>query len=272
GKFFAQFHTKTPVRLANCDGVLKIVGEAVTFVTEVEPRLRILVYKQRSERADVAKAVVLERRALPGSPGVGAQRVFQRTQAQQVHHHQLAVGLPPIREEATFGSPAMGEEACILCNPGPLDTIEDVVCEASDLGMRLKILAAGEDAAEENGGIDRRNLGFPHAFTGADIREMEEESPVGWQFAPQRAQSREHTGAGVSQADVSAFVPDAEGGQTEAGRGNAGYRGVIRAGDLTAIFDESSLIARLLEEVKKICFLQFFEKSIVSIGQLGRCG
>ena len=58
------------------------------------------------------------------------------------------------------------------------------MCKLIDVSV-LKILPAGENAAQQDGRVHRRNLGFPYPFAGVDVRKMIEESAMRGYFVPQ---------------------------------------------------------------------------------------
>jgi hypothetical protein len=52
----------------------------------------------------------------------------------------------------------------------------------------LKMLTAGEDAAQQDGGIDGRHFRVPHSFACVDIGKVVEEPAVRGEFVPQKRQ------------------------------------------------------------------------------------
>src|ERR1700722_825916 len=82
GKRLAQFNAKAAVYIRRNRGIREVVGKLVPLAPEVEPRLRVLVYKQRRKRTDVLLAVILEPGPLPCQPCRSVQRVRAGTHPQ----------------------------------------------------------------------------------------------------------------------------------------------------------------------------------------------
>ena len=91
------------------------------------------------------------------------QRMCGRTDSQQVHHHQLAVIVPPVLEKSEFRLPAVGQQSCVRRQPGPVHTVKDLSREPGDLAMRK---CAGRSALRTAGSLYRwtisRNPKFVH--------------------------------------------------------------------------------------------------------------
>ena len=81
----------------------------------------------------------------------------------------------------------------------------------------VKMLAAGENAAEQYRGIDRRNLRVPHPFAGVDVGKVKEESAMCGQLVPQKRQALDYPQARLGMADEAALLSDANGRQAETG-------------------------------------------------------
>jgi hypothetical protein len=64
-----QAQAEDAVRIGGDNRILEIVRILVALIAKVEPGLRILVDKQRSERANVTQAVVVKNGPFPGKPG-----------------------------------------------------------------------------------------------------------------------------------------------------------------------------------------------------------
>src|SRR5215813_4440374 len=103
GKLLLQLYTEAAMNLGRRNGVLEVICVPVPLRSEIKPCLGILVNKQRSVRADVAKAVVFEKRSFPGIPCLNRQGVRGGSQAEKVHHHVLAVVIPSERQKTDFG-------------------------------------------------------------------------------------------------------------------------------------------------------------------------
>jgi len=91
----------------------------------------------------------------------------------------------------------------------------------------LKVLAAGEDAAEQNCGIDRRDLGVPDSFAGIDVGEVKEESAMRRQLPPKKDEGRDDAQARILVGEEAALLRDADCGQAEAGGGHTGQKSAL---------------------------------------------
>ena len=262
GELRVQFHAKSPMHVGGDHGVLEIVRISVALVAKIEPRLRILIDEQRRERADVAQPVVFEDGSLPGEPRVAVERMGRRSHAQQVHHHQLAVEVPPRRNESKFRRPSVRKQACIFRKPGPVHAIEDGMGQLVDVFV-LKMLAAGQHAAEQNRGIDRRDLRIPHSLAGVDIREVIEESAMRGQLVPEKRQALDDAQPRVRVADKAALFGDANCRQAEAGGGDAGAEARVLGANIAAVLDQARLRIGLLPEEQEAGVLQVVQKLVV---------
>jgi len=192
-----------------------------------------------------------------------------RAHSEQIDHHQFAVVVPFAGEEAELGCPAHREQRGVFGDPGPVDAIEDGVGEVDDV-LILKVLAAGEDAAEQDGGVDGGDFGVPDAFAGVDVGEVKEEAAMGGELSPEEDESVDDAETGVLVRDVTALFRDADGREAEAGGGDAGdYAGVVDA-DVAAIFDQAGLGIGLFPEEEEAATFELFEKLIVFGGERGR--
>ena len=80
-------------------------------------------------------------------------------------------------------SPAVRQNAGIFGEPFPIDAVENFVGQLADLRM-FEMLAAGQDAAKQQRGIDRRKFRLPEPLAGADIGPVIEESVLVGQSLP----------------------------------------------------------------------------------------
>src|ERR1700726_351152 len=69
GELRSQVQTEAPMDSGGDDRVLEIVGILVMLVAKIKPSLGILMNEERSERTDIADAVVFECRPFPSAPG-----------------------------------------------------------------------------------------------------------------------------------------------------------------------------------------------------------
>src|ERR1700722_5291102 len=139
----------------------------------------------------------------------------------------------------------------------------------------LEVLPAGKNSAEQDGGVDRGNLGIPDSFAGVKVGKVVEESPMGGQLFPKKTQASHDTLACVGERNIAPLVSNAESRQPKASRGNTShYSGVIDV-KITSVFDHSGLRVGLLPEIEEICFLQFLQQLVIRRGKIclgGRTG
>src|ERR1051325_7759646 len=105
-------------------------------------------------------------------------------------------------------------------HPGEIDALVDKLCEANDLPLRVKILAGGQDSAEQERCIDGRNLALPSTFARLLIHQVIK--PAVFLMGPrgEKAQGRADTLARVLRIYPAALGGDAKGREAEA-RGGA---------------------------------------------------
>src|SRR5580692_6456003 len=92
----------------------------------------------------------------------------------------------------------------------------------------LKVLAAGKDAAKQDCGVDRRDLGVPDSLACIDVREVKEKSAMRRQLPPQKYQSSDNPQTRVLMRDKTALFRNADCAQAKAGRRDArDHAGVV---------------------------------------------
>jgi hypothetical protein len=123
------------------------------------------------------------------------------------------------------------------------------VREQRDVGV-AEMGAAGENAAEQDGGIDGGDFGVPDAPASVDIGEVIEEAAMVRQFVTQELQRGDHALAGFRAGYKAAQVSNAKCSQTESSGGNAGYGGIVGGSfaRVATVFDQPSFRAGLLPE------------------------
>jgi len=127
----------------------------------------------------------------------------------------------------------------------------------------VKMLAAGEDAAKKDGGINGRYLRIPHSFAGVDIGEVIEESAMRGQLVPQKGQALENAFARLRMTDKSAHFSDTDGCKAEAGgRDTGGCAGVFGT-NVAAILDQSGGGICLFPEEEEAGVLKFVQELVV---------
>ena len=227
------------------------------------------MHKERSKRADVAQAVIFEGGPFPCQPRLGPQGVRGRTHSEQIDHHQFAVVVPLVRQEADLRRPSMGQQCGVFREPGPVHAVENCMCQFDDVAI-LKVLAAGEDAAEQYCGVDRRDFGVPDSFAGIDVGEVIEESAMRRQLPPKKYERRDDAQARVLVGDVAALFCDADCGQAKTGGGDAcDHAGVVDA-HVAAVFDQSGLRIGLLPEEEETAAFKIVQKLIILRRKGGR--
>src|SRR6201984_2396612 len=115
---------------------------------KIEPGMRVLVREERSVRSDISDLIEFETRPLPFVPYRRRQRVGARSEAQQIHHHHFAVGVPSRFQEALLRYPSHGKRLTAMQDPGPIDSLVDLRRQSLDLFV-VEIRAARERAAQE---------------------------------------------------------------------------------------------------------------------------
>ena len=113
-------------------------------------------------------------------------------------------------------------------HPVEVHPVIDRVGQMHDFCVVLEVLPGGQDAAHQEGGVDRGQFAFlsvpgmkSAALARADIHAMVEPAPFVRRVMGEELQGVAHPGAGQLRIDPLAGGPDADGGQAEAGRGDA---------------------------------------------------
>ena len=131
-----------------------------------------------------------------------------------------------------------------------------------DFGM-LEILAAGEDAAEQDGGVDRGDFRVPQPLAGIDIRPVVEESAMIREFLPEKPHRIEDAIARLRVRNEAALVGDANRGEAEAERRDAAELIIlIRRDHIAAVAHEAGIWIRLLPEKKEIRALDLIAEGL----------
>jgi len=170
--------------------------------------------------ADVGIRAEGHGRAGEGAPRICGDGVGGRTDGEEVHHHQFAVVVPTGGDEAGFGTPAHGEGLAAVEHPGPVDAIVELSGERSNLGI-VEIRADGEDAAEEDGGVDRGDFDVDERPAGFDVAEVVEEAVLVRHFVEMEVERGDDLFFDAGAVLIAALVGNAEGSETEAGSGDA---------------------------------------------------
>src|SRR3981189_3159811 len=105
--------------------------------------------------------------------------------------------------------------------------------------MFLEMLPATENPAEQNRGVDGRNLGIPDALACIDVGKVVEESTVSRHLLPEEAQSGENSIARVVKRKKSAFFSDAQSGQPKSGSRDTADIGIVVGLHVATILHEA---------------------------------
>ena len=145
-------------------------------------------------------------------------------------------------------------------------TRSKMACASSIDVLVLKMLPAGENAAKQDRGIDRRNLRVPHSFAGVDDWRSDRRSRGAWAACARetRESARPATRASAwlikprfspMQIAVSPKPVDAM----------LAARLVILGADVAAILDQARLRICLLPEEEKVGLLQGVEELVLQL-------
>ncbi len=251
------------MRVRRAPAVLEVVDPLLAHVlvldaAEVDPDVRVLVTEHRAERQELL-AAELAPRALVGRqpffPRFRLDRVRRRAEREDVDEHRLVVAAPVEAQEAGLGPPAVRDDRRAVLCPGPLDAAVDQLGQVADLllGARvaIEVRLRGQHAAEQQRGIDGRQLGRAEALTVVHVQEVIVEAAIAAHAGlcgthrrvrekAQRAQRPQPCLAARHEAPLGA---DHIGGQREADTGSAGER---RRG--IAVRREAVLLVRRVPE------------------------
>jgi hypothetical protein len=138
----------------------------------------------------------------------------------------------------------------------------------------VEVGTGGEDSAEEERGVDGGDLAIAPGLAGFDVVEVEEEAVLIGEDIAVEAQGTADLFEDLRGGIVGTLVGDAEGGETEAGGGDAGHPArVERAGavdPLCAIEHLSGARAGLFGEVETAAALDVVEEGFIR-GDEGLC-
>src|SRR5438128_9382319 len=94
--------------------------------------------------------------------------------------------------------------------------------QADDFGGFAEFLARGQDAGQEQRGVDGRELATPLALSGDRVEEVIKLAVYLGGALGEELESGSHALRSLFRLDPAAFHSDGDGGQAEAGRGDAG--------------------------------------------------
>src|SRR5271155_3574001 len=144
-----------------------------------------------------------------------------------------------------------------------MHAVENFVRQLADLRV-LEVLAASENSAKQNGGVNRGEFGLPEALAGIDVGPMVEKSALVGQLLPEKAQRVDHAFAGERERDIAALFADAQRGQAESGGGDAADHTVVGGAHIAAVLHHSGAGIGLIPEKLKNRFFELLEEGIVS--------
>src|SRR3981189_1345402 len=107
--------------------------------------------------------------------------------------------------------------------------------------MFLEMLPATENPAEQNRGVDGRNLGIPDALACIDVGKVIEESTVSRHLLPEEPQTSENSIARIVTRKKSAFFSDAQSGHLSSGCGDTADIGIVVGLYVATILHQASL-------------------------------
>ncbi len=186
----------------------------------------------------------------------------RRSQAQQIHHHQFAVVVPSAGQESNFRRPTVRQQRRIFGKPGPIHAAENQVGQLRNVGV-LKVLAAGQNSAQQNSGVNRRNFGIPNPFSGIDVGEVVEKTAMMGNLFPQKTQGGKNALECCCLGNEAALLPDAESRQPETGSSDARYDSLVIVVNIAAILNHARLWAGLLPEKQEVCAFQIVQKLVI---------
>ena len=227
------------VHIGRATAVLKVVKrlsahEGILDAAKVNPHVRELMHEQRGA---VEKFVAVQllpaigRR--PREIALRGQGVRWRAEAEHVQDQRLVISLPAIAQEAGFRLPSMRHGGPTVLRPSPVHAPVQRVGELPHLTFSvcipIEIGGGGQRASDEDGRIDRRQLGTPRAPASRDIEEMIEEAPMTscvWRrplrSLPEEAQRGQRTLDGLCAGHERALDRYRIAGKCESNTGNAG--------------------------------------------------
>src|SRR5579862_9996341 len=205
--------------------------------------------EERRVGADIAQAFVIENGTPPCVPRGGGNRMSAGTYGHQIHEHKLAVGIPTVRQKSVLGRPPMRDRAAAVEHPKPVNAIENLGSEFANLRIR-KIFSAGEDAAEQQSGVDGGNFALEGALAGVNVDKVIEEAALVVHARGKEFESCAHAANNGPRRNKAALIGDAKGGKSKAGRWDAGDVVVVEFAGRTAILGKARVGIGLLPEIQ----------------------
>ena len=269
GKFVSEVAAKTALRERGEDGVAEIVRVGVPQVAEVDVGMGELVDEELGALDEVETVIGSDRGAGPGVPIGRRQGSLDGAHAEEAQHHVLRVAVPAVPGESLFVVPGHGQRLAVVQEPLPVHVADQPVDDLRDLGVP-EVFPGHDGAGKEKAGVDRRHLALPGALAGVHFHEMVEEAVAPGGFFGQEFEREAHPidgGPAIRPAPLRRHGPGAQG---EAGRGDAGLSGALRAVRAGPIPDQPGVRVRLFGEEAKGRTLQLVEERVVLRGKDGR--
>lgn len=210
-----------------------LAHERVLDAAKIDPHVGELMREQRSR--------VQELGIVDGPPSIGrcprpialrGERVRRRSEPEHVQQQRLVIPFPPVRQESTLGSPPVGHGGAAVLGPLPIDARVQPDGEVADLALGrrvpVEVRGGGQHAAQQEGGVDRRQLALPRARSGLRVEKVIVEPLVARRVGlgsllapPEEPQGGERARPGLGARDESALDADRIRGEPQPHRRDA---------------------------------------------------
>src|SRR5208282_5405343 len=131
-----------------------------------------------------------------------------------------------------------------------------------------EMLPAGENSAEQDGGVDGGDFRIPNSLASINIAEVIEEAPMVGQFLPQETQGIESARFGRPTQNIFAFFSDAQSSQPEARCRNASDFVCDGIASVASVQYEPCFRVCLVPKVSETGLLQSVQKPIIAGGEI----
>ncbi len=134
----------------------------------------------------------------------------RRTDRHQVHRHQLGINIPAVLQKSLVGQPAHRERVPAVQHPLPVNA--PVKGRRQRLNARIsgKILAAEQHPAQQQRGIDRRQLAAEHSFPALNVDEVVKKTVLVRTLFQQKSQRLFHALFAKAGEQIIPFGGDAQ--------------------------------------------------------------
>src|SRR5262245_11290396 len=147
--------------------------------------------KDWSMRPDVCNLVELKLRPLPAIPAGWGKRVGFRPHAEQIHHHEFTIAVPPRAQKTLFGHPPHGERLAPVQHPIPVGTLVKFARQLLYLFVVEETFAC-QSATQKQTCIDRGNFGVQDPLPRLAVHEVIEKSMLVLDAPQSKTQCRFH--------------------------------------------------------------------------------